>query len=143
MGGKEGDRKNGWEISGVGVGWECVDGLEGAGLEYLKIQLVAFFLGEEAFLGGVEVTMRLQLVIHKLGGNRPAKRAFQLSPLRSVLLIILFEAAKADEVHALTAGQNAVERQRANGATVYFRLTYHLRAQVAHECHLVLAVLGH
>ena len=57
------------EISRVGVGRRCGYLLEGAGLDYLKVYLVAFFSGEEALLGSIEVAVRLQLVIHKLRSN--------------------------------------------------------------------------
>lgn len=116
------------EISRVEVGRRGVDLLEGAGLHDLKVYLVAFFFGQEALLGGVEVAVRLKLVIHKLRSSGAAKGAFHLGPFGSVLLVVLLEAAEANEVGALAAGQNVVERQRANGTAVHFGLTCHLGA---------------
>ena len=87
--------------------------------------------------------MRLELVIRKLGGNRPAKGALEFCLLGPVLSVVLLEAAQAHEVGALAAGQDVVEGQRANGAAVDLGLACHLRAQLAHLLHLALAVLGH
>jgi hypothetical protein len=76
-------------------------------LVHLVIDTVSFLLGDKALLGGVEVAVRIELIVDELGESRCAEGALHFLLGRPVLALVLFEAGEAGEIAALTAGQDA------------------------------------